>query len=834
MSCANPALLWLLVLPAIWLVLAWRSGGRPIAQTLEAATVAAIILAFAQPTLNYRDPKMAVAVLADTSASISNTDLHRASKTIEAIQGSRGSNAVTVLPFARKTRPLSATESRTGELATSSGDDSRGTNLETSIREAIASLPAGAVGRIALITDGNENAGSVTRAVWQAQQLGIAIDTFPLPGQNKPELRVESVAAPANVFSGERFPMDLTISAPHPAQAKVEIEAEHRKLGDQPVNLVAGENHIRIRASVNTSGATQLSGRVVGDTKLGQARFEYALTVRRPRVLLVSQDPADANQHLEQLLTADQFAIDRSAAALPQDLAVYQLIVFNNANIEDVPVPDQTRLEAFEQQGGGLLWIAGEKNVYVDRKQAPEPPLARALPAKIAPPRSPQGKCVVLIIDKSSSMEGKKIELARLAAIGVVDNLKPDDWVAVLIFDNSFQWAVPLRRAGDRAQISRLIGGITPDGGTQIAPALAEAYGKVLPVDAVYKHIVLLTDGISEEGDSTTMAHEAAANHVTISTVGLGQDVNRAYLEKIAANAKGKSYFLLEPAGLEQILLKDVQEHTGTTAVEKPLQAEAAALTTTVLDGVDLKSAPRLAGYVRFEARPDAQQVLTIDRDPLLVRWQNGLGRAAVFTSDAKNRWAADWLTWKDFDRFWTNVVRDLLPQVPETEAVADYDPASGALVVNYSLGRTEEKALIPELFALGPEGFRQPMQLTKIANGRFRARVSIGERQGLFRVRPLIESRQFPEVGLYRSEAEMTDFGSNEGLLRQISSATGGRFRPAPNQVFDNGGRSTAASIALWPGLLLAAVILNLCSLLTRKWKGVRTWFPTRAIPAS
>lgn len=835
MSFAYPALLWLLILPLVWLFFV----GHRTFHMLQAAAIAAIILALAQPALIYRDRKMAVAILADTSASISRADLHAELATIEKIESARGRNAVTVLPFARTTRQLSAAEARTGELSASTGDDSRGTNLEASIREAMASLPAGAVGRIALLTDGNENNGTVTRALWQAQQLGIAIDTFPLPGQAKPELRVESVAAPSNVFSGERFPVDLTISAPHDTQAHVEIEAEHRKLGDQPVSLVAGQNHIRIRASVNTSGATELSGRVIPVQSPNEARFEYALTVRQPRVLFISQDNAEANQHLEQLLTADQFAIDRSSGALPKDLAGYQLIVFNNANLEDVPVPDQTRLEAFEQRGGGLLWIAGEKNVYVDRKKAPEPPLARALPAKIAPPRSPQGKCVVLIIDKSSSMEGKKIELARLAAIGVVENLKPDDWVAVLIFDNSFQWAVPMRKVGDRAQISRLISGITPDGGTQIAPALAEAYGKVLPVDAVYKHIVLLTDGISEEGDSTTMAHEAAANHVTISTVGLGQDVNRAYLEKIAANAKGKSYFLLEPAGLEQILLKDVQEHTGTTAVEKALQAEvtgnASLNASGLLDGVDLKSAPPLAGYVRFEARPDAQQILGIDHDPLLVRWQNGLGRAAVFTSDAKNRWAADWLKWKDFDRFWTNVVRDLLPHAPETEAVAEYDPASGALVVNYDLSQAgEQPTAVPELFALGPDGFRQPMQVTKIANGRYTARVSIGERQGLFRVRPLVESRQFPETGLYRSEAELTDFGSNVALLRQIASATGGRVEPPPGQVFDNAGRSTAGTLALWPGFLLAAVALNLCSLVSRQWKGVLTWLPTRAVSAS
>ena len=76
-------------------------------------------------------------------------------------------------------------------------------------------------------------------------------------------------------------------------------------------------------------------------------------------------------------------------------------------------------------------------------------------------------------------MEGRKIELARLSAIGVVDHLRPMDLIGVLIFDNSYQWAVPIRRAEDKSLIKRLISGITPDGGTQIAPALTEAYRKV-------------------------------------------------------------------------------------------------------------------------------------------------------------------------------------------------------------------------------------------------------------------------------------------------------------------------------------------------------------------
>src|SRR5207253_6165167 len=121
------------------------------------------------------------------------------------------------------------------------------------------------------------------------------------------------------------------------------------------------------------------------------------------------------------------------------------------------------------------------------------------------PPRTPEGTAVILIIDKSSSMEGKKMELARLAAIGVIENLRPIDTVGVLIFDNSFQWTVPIRKAVDRDTIKRLVAGITPDGGTQIPPAVAEAYRRTLPTNAVYKHIVLLTDGTSQEAESTSI-----------------------------------------------------------------------------------------------------------------------------------------------------------------------------------------------------------------------------------------------------------------------------------------------------------------------------------------
>lgn len=824
MTFVRPWLLLFALAPVVWAMWDWRNSTRRLALALKAASMTAILLALAEPTVHVVESKVAVALLADTSASLTPADLRTESVLADMLERARGRHWMRVIPFARGTRVATREEhgKRGWQLQYTAGAGGRATDLESAIRDGEAGLPAGLVPRLLLVSDGNANLGSVARAIWQAQQLAIPIDTAPLAGRAKPQLLLDSVSVPGQIFSGERFPLEITVESPAAADGTVELTADGRTIGSNRVALDRGVNHLRLDASVNSAGAIALAGRIAA-ANLGETRFEDAVTLRGPRALVVSRDPAASETHLAHILEANQFTIDRAPDGVPENLDGYQLVAINNWDMEQVPAARKAALERYVKRGGGLVWIAGEHNVYVDKQGREEDPLERTLPARLAPPRSPEGTAVVLIIDKSSSMEGRKIELARLAAIGVVENLRPIDSVGVLIFDNSFEWAVPIRKATDRASINRLISGITPDGGTQIAPALTEAYQKLMPVSAAYKHIVLLTDGISEEGDSLTLSKQALASHVTISTVGLGQDVNRTFLERVAASAEGKSYFLNDPAGLEQILLRDVEEHTGITAIEKSVtprileQAE-------VLNGVDMARAPALRGYVRFQSRPTAETILEADRgDPLLVRWQYGLGRVAVFTSDAKNRWASNWVTWPGFDRFWANIFHDLLPHAPESETVADFDPASNELVVDYRLSsNVEEPAAVPDIFVLGPGGFQAPLKVGKVTAGHYRGRLAIGSSQGLFRIRPLADSRAFPEVGFYRQEDEMTEYGNNESLLRQIAAATGGRFRPSPSQIFDAGGRGVHSTMRLWPLLLALALVLNLVELFLRKWKGL------------
>src|SRR5581483_7118377 len=199
---------------------------------------AAILFALAEPRLNTSETKVALAVLVDTSNSVSAADLERASQIAGAIANERGRHWMRVIPFARSTRLLDRTEGgKPWKLKPTSGESGRATDLEAAIREAAASLPAGMVPRIALISDGKQNKGSVARAAWQAQQRGIPIDTYALKGRPEPALHLESISLPSIAFTGEQFPTDVVVSAPKAGPAEVELTAEGRTLGKTQVQL---------------------------------------------------------------------------------------------------------------------------------------------------------------------------------------------------------------------------------------------------------------------------------------------------------------------------------------------------------------------------------------------------------------------------------------------------------------------------------------------------------------------------------------------------------------------------------------------------------------------
>ena len=312
MTFEHGFVLLFLLLPLAFAIWQWRAGAPKRGILLKAFCFAAVILALAEPRITVNETKVAVAVLVDTSASVSPADLQRASELAGSLQAAKGRHWMRVIPFARGSRELSSAETRGGwNLQRTSGESGNGTDLEAAIRDAIAAAPSGMVPRVVLISDGNENEGSVTRAAWLAQQMGVPVDTIPLKGRPEPQLKIESVSLPGSAFTGEKFTIDAVVSTPKKAEGSMVLLAEGKEIGRSNVHLEPGSNDVRVQTSLNVAGAVEVAGQL-HTADLGDVRFQQAITLRRPRILYVSGDPLGTEQNLLATLKAGEFDVQQS------------------------------------------------------------------------------------------------------------------------------------------------------------------------------------------------------------------------------------------------------------------------------------------------------------------------------------------------------------------------------------------------------------------------------------------------------------------------------------------------------------------------------------------
>src|SRR6266699_4601645 len=170
--------------------------------------------------------------------------------------------------------------------------------------------------------------------------------------------------------------------------------------------------------------------------------------------------------------------------------------------------------------GGGLLVIGG------DRAFGPggyaRTPLEDMLPVRM----DLRGKslstsvALMIVMDVSGSMGGgpggaSKMDLAKEAALAAVELLGEYDQVGILAFDDHNQWMIRPTFASDLTPIEDAISRMQPGGGTEIYPALKEAFEALVPLDAKVKHIILLTDGEAPRGPYEELAKQMDTAQIT-------------------------------------------------------------------------------------------------------------------------------------------------------------------------------------------------------------------------------------------------------------------------------------------------------------------------------
>src|SRR5207253_1848593 len=127
------------------------------------------------------------------------------------------------------------------------------------------------------------------------------------------------------------------------------------------------------------------------------------------------------------------------------------------------------------------------------------------------------------------------------------------------------------------------------------------------------KHVIILTDGVSEPGDFDGITSNMANDRITVTTVAISSggegDIDRHLLEEIARIGKGRFYYTEDPASVPQIFAKETVTASKSAINEQPFLPQVVR-PTPVLQGIEFDSAPFLLGYVLTRPKPTCEFVL--------------------------------------------------------------------------------------------------------------------------------------------------------------------------------------------------------------------------------
>jgi len=877
------ALGFVLLAPLVLLVLYKSLADLPWQQRLLSALfrlgfITLLALCVARLVRSVETTRVCTVFLVDVSDSISDAALEDATRLIgDAHQHRANDDQMRVIRFARRPElvelgpegQLPAWRERTAKGGAPSGKGASGTlvaggavpandapaavlkateygetDLQAALQLAYGVFPAGYLRHAVLLSDGVETRGDLLAEAHRASEFGVKLSTVPFARPVPAEVAVQNLAIPAGIKVGEPFFVTADIYASQASSARARLyqgDVLNGLDGVRTLQLEAGKNEVKFRSVVRVGGSVSYKlelDALPADQFPENNQFVTSLEVPgRPSVLYVEGQPARAT-YLASALGAQQFDVDvRGPTALPRSLSElerYDFFVLSDVPAEQVDQSVQDLTERYVRDlGGGFLFAGGEAGYSLGGWN--NTTIERLLPVNMDTERQKDmpGVAMALVIDRSGSMTGLPIEMAKAACRATVETLRPDDLVEVIAFDSQPKRFVKMQPARYHSRIQNDVSTIQPGGGTAIFPALDAAYQDISVVEARKKHVILLTDGRADSDGIRDLVGAMIAEGITVTTVGLGDGADADLLRLIADAGGGRYHHVPDPNSLPRIFTRETEMLTRQSAVQEwfPVRQTANA---DFLKGLSVAHAPLLHGYVATQLKPPpAQQILTSDQgEPILARWRVGLGWALAWTSDVKNNWAVDWLRWNDFGRFWGQLVREHMRAKHRRELDMATRVAGGhvhASVDAFGADGGFDNDMQSRLIATGPlpGGERREYLMRQTAPGRYQADFEL-DGYGSFLLRAEhyktdAEGHKVP-VGVSFGQVsqpypgEYARLDPDLDLLERAALTSGGQFKPAPDTLFDAAGQVVSYDEPLWQRFILLAIACFLFDLLMRR----------------
>jgi uncharacterized membrane protein len=738
------------------------------------------------------------------------------------------------------------------------------TDIASAIRLALAAFPDDARKRIVLLSDGNENMGSAVDEAAGAASASVQIDVVPIRYEYDKELLLEKMIAPAEVKQGEPFELKVIASTTYDTTARLRVWADDRLIGEQRLRLSKGKTPLSIPQTLVKPGFHRFEAQIEGtpDTIPENNRaMAFTQVQGRPQVLYVEGNREDG-RYLARALQAQKVdVVLRSEDQIPTNLAEFQnfdSVVISNVGAWKLS-PDQMKMiqSNVRDLGAGLVMIGGEYSFGAGGYGGT--PIEAALPVDmdVQKKKSMPSGAVAMVMHSCEFPDGNR--WAAETAAAVIDVLGARDYVGVLLYDTGERWGIPLQRAGNKEALKQQVFQLQPGDMPSFDAIVRLAYDGLRGVNAQVKHIVILSDGDPSPPTDALMKACVKAK-ITISTIAVfPHDTLAPTLAYMAKVGRGRFYRVMNAAQIPRIFLKEATYVLKPAIIEEPFLPKSDPASP-FLKGIATASIPPLLGYVAATPKPLADLAMLTKRDdPLLASWQYGLGKAVAFTSDAKNRWAAQWVDWPEYAKLWAQIVRWTVRSTARTplETTVDITRRQGRVTID----ALDERGQFMNFLDLKgnvvtPERTLK-LSMQQTAPGRYEGTfdapdigqyiVSVGYRDAQGRQRLHTAGAAVPYSPEYR------ELKANDATLTRLGESTGGLLYPAlgtradldPKQaVFRHDQLARTAPQEVWPLLLLLAALLFPADVAVRRlmieraealayarqgWERVRSRLPTR-----
>jgi uncharacterized membrane protein len=830
-------LVLLLGCPCFYAVL-WRSlASVPTWQRIVMATVRSLVLvalagALAGPKMKLARQNRCTVLLADVSQSMSDEAVEQAEQwATDYDLGRLPRDVVHRVAFDETPRLVK----RRFSEARGKPTDASASDYGHALRFSAGMCRADTDRRLVLFGDGLDTHAGMAAAVEGLRQLDFKIDVVPSRVAPAADLAVLRVTPPAGVEVGRPFRVGADLHATRATTARLAFDvdgAPNPREAKREIAISPGDTHIEFESLALRPGPLRF--RVTGESEGFDAivennRATASIDVKGPPKILYVEGRHDRAMPFRSALSAQRFEVDLiEPTAFPRSLEMLAdtaFVVLSDLRRDQLaPMADELLERYVREQGGGLLFAGGSSSYA--RGGWAGTPLERLLPVTMSVAQQQQvaDVALVLVIDRSGSMSGLPLEMAKAACAATVETLRTSDLVEVVAFDAKPVRYVAMQRARARSAIANDLARILSGGDTELFPALDMAYQDLLAVEARRKHVVLLTDGQSPREGLAEIVQNMVAESITLTIVGLGNEVDTDLLRYLAGRGGGRYHAASNPNSLPRIFTHEaetlMQSESASSRFEVHVQKYAE-----FLRGIPIEHAPALRGYARTEKRPgSAEVILESDRlEPILARMRYGNGWTLAWTSDLRSEWAADWVRWPEYGRFFAQLLRQhqgrrvdrTLPMrvervgerlKVEVDATTESGTFDNDRMISLTIEGPDPDCSAELMFELvAPGSYQVTHALPRLGDYRLRAThrgfdekgqaMSMGESTGQVSLSyPLEYERLAPDLR----------------LLEQLARAGGGRFDPSPETVRDTERRTIVEYQPYHvPCLLLGLILL-------------------------